>query len=67
MRDRSMDRELVTISKSLSLVLHHKPETIGLTVDRGGWALVGESLAQANESGVSLSQGLLCQIAFPDS
>lgn len=39
-----MPNRLVKISKFLSLVLRHKPETIGLTLDPAGWASVGELL-----------------------
>lgn len=38
------DRE---ISKFLSYVLRHKPETIGLTLDSQGWASVSELLAKS--------------------
>ena len=39
-----MRKELVKISKFLSLVLRHKPEEIGLTLDENGWADVRELL-----------------------
>lgn len=32
-------------SKFLSLILRHKPETIGITLDEHGWADVGELIA----------------------
>lgn len=38
------DKEQVRISKMLSLVLRHKPETIGLTIDANGWADTQELL-----------------------
>ncbi len=31
-----MDRSLVRVSKFLSLVLRHKPETIGISLDKAG-------------------------------
>ncbi len=34
------------ISKFLSLILRHKPETIGLMLDKNGWALVSEILSK---------------------
>lgn len=34
------DKELTTKSKFLSLVLRHKPEKIGLNLDKNGWASV---------------------------
>lgn len=35
---------LTTISKMISLILRHKPETIGITLDEHGWANVDELL-----------------------
>ena len=32
------------ISKYISLILRHKPETIGITLDEHGWANVDELL-----------------------
>lgn len=54
-----MNREQVRVSRFLSLVLRHKPETIGITLDRGGWARVDELLAGARRVGVPLTMGLL--------
>jgi putative RNA 2'-phosphotransferase len=39
------------ISKFLSYVLRHAPETIGLTLDANGWADVEELLAKADKTG----------------
>lgn len=57
-----MDKKLVKISKFLSLVLRHKPETIGLSLDQGGWARVDELLAAANRAGVPLDKEVLQQV-----
>ena len=54
-----MNRKLVRISKFLSLVLRHKPERIGLSLDRGGWAKIDELLLKANQAGLSLHKDLL--------
>ena len=54
-----MNRKLVRISKFLSLVLRHKPESIGLSLDQGGWAKVDELLLKVNQAGVSLNKDLL--------
>ena len=35
---------LITISKMIALILRHKPETIGITLDEHGWANVDELL-----------------------
>lgn len=42
-----MRQELISKSKFLSLVLRHKPEEIGLTLDENGWASVPEFLQKA--------------------
>lgn len=49
---------LVKISKRLSLVLRHNPDSIGLTLDPQGWANVDELLGclTSNGSHISLDQ-----------
>jgi putative RNA 2'-phosphotransferase len=54
--------KLVEISKFLSLVLRHKPETIGLSIDQGGWAQVAELLSAAKRAGISLNKEVLRQV-----
>jgi len=34
-----------TVSKFISLILRHKPETIGISLDEHGWANVDELIA----------------------
>jgi len=46
-----MDRKLIRISKFLSYVLRHYPESIGLSMDEGGWVSVDELLHRATKSG----------------
>ncbi|AGZ38447.1 RNA 2'-phosphotransferase [Actinoplanes friuliensis] len=41
----ALTREQVRLSKRLSLVLRHRPETAGLTLDPNGWVPVAELLA----------------------
>ncbi len=57
-----MSAPLVRASKFLSLVLRHKPETIGLTLDRAGWASVDELITRAAAAGQSLSHPLIEEI-----
>jgi putative RNA 2'-phosphotransferase len=57
-----MDKKLVRISKFLSLVLRHKPETIGLSLDRGGWARVDELIAAANRADLPLDEASLREV-----
>jgi len=49
-----MQQHLKHISKLLSLVLRHKPETIGLQLDANGWAKVDELIQKINESGTAV-------------
>lgn len=53
-----MDKALTKISKHLSYVLRHKPESIGLSLDFQGWASIDELISKAN---FSLDYELLTQ------
>ncbi len=57
-----MDPSLVKTSKFLSLVLRHRPDKIGLTLDAQGWADVDELLRKANQHGVALTRDRLQQV-----
>lgn len=46
-----MRKDLEQCSKFLSLVLRHKPEALGLTLDENGWVDVEQLLAAANKQG----------------
>lgn len=50
------------ISKFLSLLLRHKPETIGLHLDEQGWADIDELIAKANANGNPLSREIITDI-----
>jgi len=54
-----MADDLVKVSKFLSLVLRHKPEAIGLTLNGNGWAEVEELLRLANRGTRRLTRPLL--------
>lgn len=49
-----MEQQLKHISKFISLVLRHKPETIGLKLDENGWAFVDELVQKLNENGTGV-------------
>ena len=40
-----------SVSKFLSLVLRHSPETIGLKLDENGWADLEELIEKCNKKG----------------
>jgi len=63
MDDRGkQDSDFIRISKFLSLVLRHKPERFGLSLDQHGWARVDQLLAAANRAGVSVNKERLQQV-----
>jgi putative RNA 2'-phosphotransferase len=62
-----MDRELVSTSKFLSLVLRHRPDTIGLTLDENGWADIDELVRLSTARGKPLTRALLLQIVAADA
>jgi len=57
-----MTHALTKTSKFLSLVLRHKPEEIGLTLDENGWAAVDELLALSAARGQAISRELLHRV-----
>lgn len=50
------EKETKIISKFLSLLLRHKPEKIGLTLDKNGWAIVEELINKSKKTGVLFSK-----------
>ena len=53
------EKQIKHTSKFLSLVLRHKPETIGIELDPNGWTDVGVLIERANQFGVSLDLATL--------
>jgi putative RNA 2'-phosphotransferase len=56
------DKELKHLSKFMSLVLRHKPETIGLELDAGGWAPVDALIAKMQAAGSTIDVNILNHI-----
>lgn len=56
-----MDKALVSTSKFLSLVLRHRPETIGIKLDESGWVAIADLLKATNShpNGKRLDRELL--------
>jgi putative RNA 2'-phosphotransferase len=52
----------IKFSKLLSLLLRHKPEEIGLTLDENGWADVNELLARLHKTGKTRTKDDLRQV-----
>ena len=53
------EKELADTSKFLSFVLRHKPEAIGIVLDREGWADIDKLILCAQKAGKRLSRALL--------
>ena len=58
--------ELTTISKYISLILRHKPETIGITLDDHGWADV-DALLEGIRRKYPINREILEEIVRSDS
>lgn len=54
------------LSIFISLVLRHKPETIGITLDEHGWANVNELINGINDSGRKIDMKILEEIVRTD-
>ncbi len=54
-----MDTQLIRFGKFMSLVLRHRPERYGLTLDQHGWAQIDDLIAAANRAGVPLTHASL--------
>ncbi|MEY9110107.1 putative RNA 2'-phosphotransferase [Bradyrhizobium yuanmingense] len=50
------------LSKFLSLVLRHQPETIGLVLDSHGWASIDDLIAKANAAGTNFGRDDLLRV-----
>jgi putative RNA 2'-phosphotransferase len=60
---QTMDsKRLTQLSKFLSLVLRHRPETVGVVLDRSGWVAIDELLAACKAHGKSISTQQLGEI-----
>ena len=57
-----MTREMIRLSKFLSLVLRHDPGCIGLTLDRHGWANVSDMIAAAHKKGTQITSQQLEEV-----
>ncbi len=57
-----MNKQLIKTSKFLSLVLRHKPEAIGITLDRQGWVRIDVLLKAMQENGRAIKRSTLEEI-----
>ena len=55
------------LSQFISLILRHKPEVIGITLDKNGWADVSELIAGIRDSGKEINMEILEEIVKTDN
>ncbi|MDX1585090.1 MAG: RNA 2'-phosphotransferase [Balneolaceae bacterium] len=58
----SKEKHLTEISKFLSFVLRHHPESIGLELDEHGWAPIDSLIEKAGQEGKSLTRAKLQEV-----
>ena len=61
------EKEIVRISKFLSLVLRHNPETIGIRLDEQGWVAVDNLLQQLKANGMAIDRTMLQEVVDTNS
>jgi putative RNA 2'-phosphotransferase len=61
-RRNLMPIDPVQLSKFLSFVLRHKPDSVGLALDEQGWAVVDDLIAKANAAGTRFGRDELLHI-----
>jgi putative RNA 2'-phosphotransferase len=61
-----MKKSRLSYGKFLSLVLRHKPETIGIILDSGGWVDIDSLLAGCRRKGLDLDRVKLLQVVEED-
>ena len=59
-----MNKKLVRTSKYLSLILRHKPDTIGLSLNENGWVSIQDLIDAANANDHDISRELLDEVVF---
>jgi putative RNA 2'-phosphotransferase len=61
------EKHLTHLSKFLSLVLRHQPETIGIRLDKNGWTDVNELLEKASKAGIQIDRQTLNHVVDTNS
>lgn len=61
------EKQITSLSKFLSLVLRHKPETIGLALDENGWADTTTLIDKMNSKGMRITMELLEHLVATNS
>ena len=64
MKDDKLTKEEVKISKFVSLVLRHKPQNIGITLSKDGWANVYELIEKIKLTGRNINKDILERVVL---
>lgn len=56
------EKEKIRISRFISLVLRHKPETIGVILDENGWVSTKDLVEKMNNNGFRVTEETLYDI-----
>jgi len=62
-----MKNKSVNLSRFLSMILRHKPQVIGIKLDKNGWCSVDELLAKMNTFGKNITREELNKIVATDN
>ena len=54
-----MKKQHIKISKFLSLILRHKPDVIGLELDKNGWASIDDIICRSTANGMNLERQVI--------
>jgi putative RNA 2'-phosphotransferase len=54
--------DITQLSKFLSLVLRHKPDTVGISLDTEGWASIDELIVKSQAAGTPLTREQLLKV-----
>jgi putative RNA 2'-phosphotransferase len=55
------------LSKELSYILRHRPDSVGVSLDSAGWCSISELLVQMNAHGTSINMDVLQRIVDNDT
>ena len=61
------DKDIIRISKFLSLVLRHRPETIGIILDENGWTDLSTLLEKIQAAGITIDLAILKEVVATNS
>ena len=61
-KSQDMSKQQIEVSKFLSYVLRHAPQSIGITLDRDGWTDIDALIEAAKQSGKALDRNIIIAV-----